>query len=111
MIDLTLERIEEVRASITEDDGQNVFSLLLDRCPFCGSEHAMRNERPGPYVQVWNGLGGLSDTLVDARVVCGTCHVSTTRSTASKVFVNETNEDVTRLHAISMAIDDWNRRA
>ena len=111
MIDLTLERLEKVRSSMVDDDDQNVFSSLLERCPFCGSEYAVMGENSGPYVQVWNGLGGLSDTLVDARVVCGTCHVSTTRSTASRLFVNDTNEDVTRLYAISMAIGDWNRRA
>lgn len=107
MIDITLERLEEVRSSIIEDDGQNVFSLLLDRCPFCGCEHAIRHDRPGPYVQVW---GGPRD-VVDARVVCSQCHVSTMRRSATRIYVDGTDEDVTRLHAMSKAIADWNRRA
>ena len=54
---------------------------------------------------------GFKETLIDARVVCSTCHVSTSRSTASSVSVVATGEDVTRMTAIAMAIGEWNRRA
>ena len=64
----------------------------------------------GPYVQVGPDMmfGG---RLIDARVVCNSCKVSTTRSTASSVYMAETDEDVTRLAAIAKTIKDWNRRA
>lgn len=107
MIDVTPERLEEVRSSIFRDDGQNVFSSMLDRCPFCGCEPLDGHDRPGPYVQVWEGPWD----IVDARVVCSQCHVSTMRRSATRIYVDETDEDVTRLHAMSKAIADWNRRA
>ena len=113
MVTVPLARLEQVRASIFRDDGQNVFSDLLLPCPYCGETHCHEggdDDHSGPYVQVGPAFG-FDGTLVDARVVCNTCHVSTSRSTASSVFVLETDEDVTRLTAIAMAIDDWNRRA
>ena len=33
---VSLEELEAVRASILRDDGQNVFSSMLEPCPFCG---------------------------------------------------------------------------
>lgn len=110
---LSLEELEAVRASIISDDGQNVFSSMLEACPFCGADacHLHGDEDySGPYVQVGPDMmsGG---RLVDARVVCNSCKVSTTRSTANSVHVNTTDEDVTRLMAIGLAIKDWNRRA
>lgn len=110
---LSLEELEAVRASIIRDDGQNVFSSMLEACPFCGADASHLHgddDYAGPYVQVGPDMmfGG---RLIDARVVCNSCKVSTTRSTANSVHVNATDEDVTRLTAIGLAIKDWNRRA
>lgn len=110
---LSLEELEAVRASIIRDDGQNVFSSMLEACPFCGADACHLHgddDYAGPYVQVGPDMmfGG---RLIDARVVCNSCKVSTTRSTANSVYVNATDEDVTRLMAIGLAIKDWNRRA
>lgn len=113
MVTVPLGRLEEVAGSILRDDGQNVFSSLLLPCPFCGEAHGHEggdDDCSGPYVQVGPAMG-FEDTIVDARVVCNTCHVSTSRSTASSVSVVATGADVTRLTAIALAIDDWNRRA
>ena len=112
MVTVPLRRLKEVAASIFRDDGQNVFSDLLLPCPFCGETHCHENgddDYSGPYVQVGPAFG-FKDTLVAARVVCNTCHVSTSRSTASSVSVAATGEDVTRMAAIAMAIGEWNRR-
>lgn len=110
---VTPEELERVRASIVRDDGQNVYSDLLEPCPFCGSEHARRDvgkeTRIGPYVQI-GPVMGFGTKLIDARVVCGRCHVSTSRSSASEVRLADTDEDVTRLAAVAKAIADWNRR-
>ena len=110
---LSLEELEAVRASIISDDGQNVFSSMLEACPFCGADACRLHgdeDYAGPYVQVGPDMmfGG---RLIDARVVCNSCKVSTTRSTMSSVYVNSTDEDVTRLAAVAKAIVDWNRRA
>lgn len=110
---LGLEELEAVRASIISDDGQNVFSSMLEACPFCGADACHLHggdDYAGPYVQVGPDMmfGG---RLIDARVVCNSCKVSTTRSTASSVYMDATNEDVTRLMVIGLAIMDWNRRA
>lgn len=113
MVTVSMERLREVEESIFRDDGQNVFSSLLLSCPYCGEAYCHEGgdgDCSGPYVQVGPAFG-FEETLVDARVVCNTCHVSTSRSTASSVFVAATDEDVTRMTAIAMAIDDWNRRA
>ena len=113
MVTVSLERLEEIAGSIFRDDGQNVFSSLLLPCPFCGETHCHEggdDDYSGPYVQVGPAFG-LEETLVDARVVCNTCHVSTSRRTASSVSMAATGEDVTRMVAIAMAIDEWNRRA
>ena len=109
---VSLERLEEVRASILKDDGQNVSSSLLKPCPFCGCEHntGRMDEYSGPYIQVTPGYGH-KWTMHEARVVCNTCHVSTTRSWQTSYMVQATDEDVTRLAAIALAIADWNRRA
>ena len=113
MVTVPLARLEKVAASIFRDDGQNAFSDLLLPCPYCGETYCHKGgdgDHSGPYVQVGPAFG-FEETLVDARVVCNTCHVSTSRSTASSVSVASSGEDVTRLTAIAMAIDDWNRRA
>lgn len=111
---VTSEELGDVRESILRDDGQNVHSDLLEPCPFCGSEHARIDaggeRRVGPYVQV-GPVMGFGPRLIDARVVCGKCHVSTSRSSASEAYASGTDEDVTRLVAVAKAIADWNRRA
>ena len=113
MVTVPLARLEKVATSIFRDDGQNVFSDLLEPCPFCGSSYAHKegdDDHSGPYVQV-GPMMGFDGSIVDARVVCNTCHVSTSRNTASETRVNSTDENVTRLVAIALAIDGWNRRA
>ena len=97
--------------NVSTSDLQANYDLLP--CPFCGEAHCHENgddDYSGPYVQVGPAFG-FEETLVDARVVCNTCHVSTSKSTASTVSVAATGEDVTRLAAIAMAIGDWNRRS
>lgn len=113
MVTVPLARLEKVGASLFRDDGQNAYSDLLMACPFCGESYCHKGgdgDHSGPYVQVGPSYG-YTEELVDARVVCNTCHVSTARSTASSVSIVSTGESVTRLTAIAMAIDDWNRRA
>lgn len=110
---LGLEELEAVRASIISDDGQNVFSSMLEPCPFCGADACHLHgddDYTGPYVQVGPDMM-FEGRIIDARVVCNSCKVSTTRSSMSSVYVNATDEDVTRLVAIAKAIADWNRRA
>ena len=64
--DPDMETVRRIRASVTSDTGQVVESDMLKPCPFCGAR---------PYVQVHE----LGETCVEARVVCPSCHVSTTR--------------------------------
>lgn len=109
----SLEELEAVRASIFRDDGQNVFSSMLEPCPFCGADACHLHgdsDYAGPYVQVGPDMM-FEGRLIDARVVCNSCKVSTTRSSVSSIYVDATNEDVTRLAAIAKTIADWNRRA
>lgn len=110
---VSLEELEAVRASIFRDDGQNVFSSMLEPCPFCGADACHihgDDDYSGPYVQVGPDMM-FEGRLIDARVVCNSCKVSTTRSSMSSIYVNATDEDVTRLVAIAKTIADWNRRA
>lgn len=110
---VSLEELEAVRASIFRDDGQNVYSSMLEPCPFCGADACHLhgdNDYSGPYVQVGPDMM-FEGRIIDARVVCNSCKVSTTRSTANSVCVDATDEDVTRLAAVAKAIEDWNRRA
>ena len=109
---VSLEELEAVRASIFRDDGQNVFSSMLEPCPFCGADACHLHgddDYAGPYVQVGPDMM-FEGRLIDARVVCNSCKVSTTRSTMSSIYMEATNEDVTRLAAVAKAIADWNRR-
>ena len=109
---VSLEELEAVRASIFRDDEQNVYSSMLEPCPFCGADacHLHGDEDyAGPYVQVGPDML-FHERLIEARVVCNSCKVSTTRSTASSLYVDATDEDVTRLVAVTKAIADWNRR-
>ena len=52
----------------------------------------------------------LDETCVEARVVCGGCHVSTTREHQSWRVWHGADE-LTRTLAIGRAISSWNRRA
>jgi len=109
----SLEELEAVRASIFRDDGQNVFSSMLEPCPFCGADACHLHgddDYAGPYVQVGPDMM-FEGRIIDARVVCNSCKVSTARSSMSSVYVSATDEDVTRLAAITKTIEDWNRRA
>ena len=89
--------VRRIRASVTSDTGQVVESDLLEPCPFCGGR---------PYIQTYE----LGDTCVEARVVCPSCHVSTTRECQSWK-VSYLGDDLTRTLAIGRAISGWNRRA
>ena len=88
--------VRRIRASIASDTGQVVESDLLLPCPFCGAR---------PYIQT-HDLGG---ACVDARVVCPSCHVSTTREHQSWK-VGYLGDDLTRTLAMGRAISAWNRR-
>lgn len=88
----------------TYDDGQNAFVEELLPCPFCGASQGHR----GPYVQVGPMWGYGS---VDARVVCGCCHVATSHETSIEAHLMSTGEDVTRDVAIEKAVAAWNSRA
>lgn len=97
--DIDMSVIEAIKESITEDNGQTLYSSLLVKCPFCGCEN--------PYVQTFSP----TDYGTDARVVCPVCHVSTSREyQAWGVTYVPTGEDITRLIAIGRAIASWNRR-
>lgn len=89
--------VRRIRASVTSDSGQVVESDLLLPCPFCSGR---------PWVQVYE----LDETCVEARVVCGGCHVSTVREHQSWK-VSFMGDDLTRTLAIGRAISAWNRRA
>ena len=92
-----MEAVRRIRASVTSDTGQVVESDLLLDCPFCGGR---------PWVQVHE----LGDTCVEARVVCGRCHVSTSREYQSWK-VSYMGDDLTRTLAIGRAISGWNHRS
>ena len=92
-----MDTVQHIQASITEDTGQAVESDLLLPCPFCGGR---------PYVQVHE----LDKTCVEGRVVCRSCHVSTSREYQSWMVTYD-GIDLTRTLAIGRAISMWNRRA
>ena len=94
--DPDMETVRRIRASVTSDTGQVVESDMLLDCPFCGAR---------PYVQVHE----LDETCVEARVVCPSCHVSTTREYQSWK-VGYLGDDLTRTLAIGRAISAWDRR-
>lgn len=96
----TMVRLREVMESLTDDTGQSAYSSLLRPCPFCGGR---------AWVQYWgypgDGFG------MEARVVCGTCHVSTAQDWGSvSTTYLPTGEDVTKALVIEKAIKTWNRR-
>lgn len=90
--------VRGVKGSITYDDGQNVRMSDLLPCPICGGEAYVQ------YGPEWP-MG-----MIDARVVCSSCHVSTSRETSSGVYDARTGEGVARYLAIGKARDVWNRR-
>lgn len=87
---------------VTSDDGQNVRVGEMRECPWCG-----RAEGLEPYVQTWD----LGADYAEARVVCASCHASTTRLWQNRTELVGTGEDVTRDLAIEKAVAAWNRRA
>ena len=87
-----------IRESLRGDNGQTCESSMLAPCPFCGCET--------PYVQT----SSIGDCTEEARVVCPSCHVATTRDGQSW-RVSYRGDDVTRTLAIGRAISRWNRRA
>lgn len=108
---MTLREIDLMKGSVTYDDGQNMRSSLMAPCPFCGEQ---RDESAKPYVQYgpeW--VGG----MIDARVVCPRCHVSTSRASSERVTARRvsrdmavTEENVTKYAAAAMALRKWNVR-
>lgn len=92
-----LDRLHAVRDSLIGYNGQTAYSDLLKPCPFCGGR---------AWAQIRNREYG-----ADARVVCGSCHVSTSDDYVSGRTVSLLDgEDVTELLAIEKAIATWNRR-
>ena len=92
-------RLRAVEASLVDDNGQTAYSTMLDPCPFCGGR---------AWIQYWPYP---DDMGYEARVVCGDCHVSTSRDYQSgRTTYLPTGEDITRLLAIERAIQTWNRR-
>lgn len=89
---------------VTRDDGQNAFVDELLPCPFCGAEQGLR----GPYVQV-GPVGYYGD--VDARVVCGRCHVATPRASSALALRADAAGASERDLAIELAVGAWNTRA
>lgn len=90
--------VDRIRDSLRGDNGQTCESSMLAPCPFCGCET--------PYVQT----SSIGDYIEEARVVCPSCHVATTRDGQSW-RVSYRGDDVTRTLAIGRAISRWNRRA
>lgn len=92
-------RLRKVTDSLYDDTGQTCYSTLLKPCPFCGGK---------PWIQYWDYPSGCG---MEARVVCGGCHVSTSRDFESgRTTYLPTGEDVTKALVIEKAINTWNRR-
>lgn len=97
----TMAHLREVMESLTEDTGQTTYSSMLKPCPFCGGR---------PWIQYWDypsdGLG------MEARVVCGCCHVATSRDFESgRTTYLPTGKDITKALVLDKAIKTWNRRS
>lgn len=87
---------------VTYDDGQNVHVAELRECPWCGGEL----EGCEPYVQTWDLMANYDE----ARVVCPSCGVATTRVWNNKTTLAKTGEDITRDLAVELAVALWNER-
>lgn len=103
MIGIDIEEIEAVRESVTYDDGQNMRVRGMEPCPFCGPLDGPL----APFVQYGPEWG---DGSMDARVVCGCCHVATSRESAPRITVVDTGENVTKYAAVAFAVQKWNKR-
>ena len=90
--------VGRIRDSLRRDNGQTCDSSMLAPCPFCGYET--------PFILT----SSIGDCTEEARVVCPSCHVSTTRDGQSW-RVSYRGDDITRALAIGRAISRWNRRA
>ena len=83
-------RLLAVRDSLDEPYGQTSYSTRLRSCPFCGGR---------PYVQTFVG-----EDFAESRVVCSSCHVSTSREcSGGRTTWEPTGEDLTRWVAIDRA--------
>lgn len=100
-----IERLHALQDTFEDDTGQTLHTSALLPCPFCGAGSDPGG--PRPWVQTSDALSG----GWEARVVCGGCHVSTSREwVAGQVTYLPTGEDVTRLLAVEKAAASWNRR-
>ena len=88
---------------VTYDDGRNVHVAELRECPWCGGEL----EGCEPYVQTC----GFMANYDEARVVCPSCGVATTRVWHEKATTAKTDGNVTRDLAIEEAVNLWNERS
>lgn len=94
-----MEELRELEGSLIDDTGQTAYCSKLLPCPFCKGR---------PWLQTWRAF----EHGWEARVVCGSCHVSTARETESCLATYlPDGRDVTRLLAIERAVARWNRRA
>lgn len=90
-------RLLAVRDSMDEPYAKASESTMLKSCPFCGGK---------PYVQTFE-----SEDFAEARVVCSSCHVSTSREySGGRTTWEPTGDDLTRFVAIEKAIEAWNAR-
>lgn len=93
----TFARLLAVRDSLDEPYAQASESTMLESCPFCGGK---------PYVQTYE-----SEDFAESRVVCSSCHASTTREySGGRTTWEPTGEGLTRWVAIDRAIKAWNLR-
>lgn len=93
-----MEVVGRIRESLRNDTGQTCESDMLLPCPFCGCDR--------PFVQT-HDFGEFTE---EARVVCPSCHVATTREFQSW-RVSYAGDDLTRTLAIGRAVSLWNRRS
>lgn len=90
-------RLLAVKDSLEDPHGQVSDSTMLKPCPFCGGK---------PYVQTFE-----SEDFAESRVVCSSCHVSTSREySGGRTTWEPTGEDLTRWVAIDRAVKAWNLR-
>lgn len=100
MDDVDFETLDEMEETLYEDNGQTLWSTLLEECPFCGHDR--------PFIQTYR----YGDFTWDARVVCQNCHVATRyEANSTKVIYLPTGKDYSRLIAMAKAILMWNRRS